>query len=191
MAPASTRGSTGNERSDMSTQPAAQPPVLARPAVIDVEASGFGTGSYPVEVGFALGSGARFCTLITPHADWTHWTDEAERVHGLTRDVLFTHGLSVPDAAGMLNEHLTGQTLYSDGWVVDQPWLTTLFSAAGVMQRFTVSPLELILSEAQMAIWADTRDRVIEELNLHRHRASSDAEIIQETWVRTRLATAR
>ncbi|NNM00299.1 MAG: hypothetical protein HKO62_06085 [Gammaproteobacteria bacterium] len=162
---------------------------MKRPAVIDIEASGFGAGSYPVEVGFALSDGDRFCTLITPPDEWTHWTEEAQSVHGLPRDILFTHGIPVREVAQALNARLAGQTLFSDGWVVDQPWLTTLFAAAGMAQQFTVSPLELILNEAQMAIWAETRDEVVKALDLSRHRASSDAEIIQETWVRTRKAT--
>jgi hypothetical protein len=35
--------------------------------------------------------------------------------------------------------------VYTDGWVVDKPWLTTLFYAAGVDMKFTVSSLEMIL----------------------------------------------
>ena len=174
----------------MSTRSLINRAPIDRPAVIDLEASGFGSRSYPVEVGFALADGERFCTLISPPEEWTHWTEEAERVHGLTREILFTHGIPVREVARALNDRLAGLTLYSDGWVVDQPWLTTLFAAAGMAQMFTVSPLELILSEPQMAIWSETRDQVISDLDLSRHRASSDAEIIQETWVRTRAATA-
>jgi hypothetical protein len=34
--------------------------------VIDVEASGFGRGSYPIEVGFVLPDGEAVCTLVRP-----------------------------------------------------------------------------------------------------------------------------
>ncbi|MFZ0450595.1 MAG: hypothetical protein WAL98_15255 [Desulfatiglandaceae bacterium] len=81
-----------------------------------------------------------------------------------------------------LNELLIGKTLYGDGWVVDKPWLTKLFHAAGKPMKFSVSPLELILSEEQMAIWHKTKANVIKEMKLTRHRASNDAWIIQETF---------
>ncbi|MFO1249856.1 MAG: hypothetical protein U1E77_01625 [Inhella sp.] len=36
------------------------------PAFIDIEASGFGRGSYPIEVGFVDRDGQLFCTLVQP-----------------------------------------------------------------------------------------------------------------------------
>ena len=39
------------------------------PNIIDVEASGFGPHSYPIEVGLALGDGSKFCSLILPVRD--------------------------------------------------------------------------------------------------------------------------
>ena len=61
----------------------------------------------------------------------------------------------------------------------------SLFYAAGQPMKFQVSPLELILSESQMERWHPTKNRVIEELKVRRHRASADAWIIQETYRRT------
>lgn len=84
-----------------------------------------------------------------------------------------------------LSRLLFGKMVYSDGWVVDQPWLTKLFYAAHVPQDFRISALELILTEAQMAIWHDTKDRLVREMHLHRHRASDDAQLIQETYIQT------
>lgn len=69
--------------------------------------------------------------------------------------------------------------------MVDKPWLTTLFHKAGMDMKFRVSPLELILSEEQMARWHDTKDRLLGELKERRHRASFDAWVIQETYKRT------
>jgi hypothetical protein len=155
------------------------------PYIIDVEASGFGSASYPIEIGVALDDGRKFCTLILPAPDWTHWDDEAEKVHKVTRDILKTYGRPIQEVADQLNEMLAGMTLYSDGWVVDKPWLTTLFHAAGRPMKFSVSPLEMILSEKQMAAWHETKNKVSIEMNLTRHRASNDAWIIQETFKQT------
>ncbi|PLX85178.1 MAG: hypothetical protein C0617_05700 [Desulfuromonas sp.] len=161
----------------------------ARPSIIDVEASGFGPFSYPIEIGLALSSGERFCTLIAPHPEWTHWDEEAEKEHEVTQEILTAHGRPLQAVAANLNEILEGQTIYSDGWVVDKPWVDKLFYMAGVPCKFSVSALELILSEPQMDIWHTAKNRVITDMDLKRHRASSDALIIQETYARTLART--
>lgn len=158
---------------------------IISPLIIDVEASGFGCSSYPIEVGVALNDGKKFCSLIIPEPEWNHWDSEAEKVHHLSREMLATDGKSVHEVTERLNNLFYGLTLYSDGWVVDQPWLIKLFQAASKSMEFRVSPLEMILSEKQMVIWHKTKDDVIEEAKLTRHRASSDAWIIQETFKRT------
>ena len=155
------------------------------PFIIDIEASGFGSTSYPIEIGVALADGQKFCTLILPAPGWTHWDEEAEKVHHISRQVLETYGKPIQEVADELNKLLAGLTLYSDGWVVDKPWLTTLFYAAGRTMKFNVSPLEMILSEKQMADWKETKDNIIHKLKLARHRASNDAWIIQETFKKT------
>lgn len=165
-------------------------PADARPSIIDVEASGFGPHSYPIEIGVILDDGSKFCSLIMPAPDWDHWSDDAQQAHQISRDVLATCGKSVNEVTDELNELLDGKILYSDGWVVDQPWLTKLFAAAGKEMLFSISPLEMILSEQQMAIWHETKDRIIEDVELQRHRASHDAWLIQETWRQTRSITS-
>ena len=157
------------------------------PLIIDIEASGFGDDSYPIEVGVALDDGEKYCTLIAPDPCWTHWDKEAEDIHHVTREMLEVHGSPIDDVAAQLNKLLAGKTLFTDGWVVDKPWLITLFHAARRQMQFSVSPLEMILSEGQMGIWQDTKKKVIEELELTRHRASNDAWIIQETYRQTFL----
>ena len=137
---------------------------LENPIIIDVEASGFGATSYPIEVGVALDDDTKYCSLITPAPEWEHWDTEAEKVHGIGRDVLDTHGKPPEEVAANLNQLLEGKTLYSDGWVVDKPWLTTLFAEARMQMSFSVSPLEMILSEQQMERWHDTKDRILAEV---------------------------
>lgn len=155
------------------------------PFIIDIEASGFGSTSYPIEVGVALNNGEKFCTLILPAPEWIHWDEEAEKVHRVSRDLLKRVGKPIQEVADWLNERLEGMTLYSDGWAFDKPWLITLFHAAGRQMKFTVSPLEAILSEQQMDIWYETKDKVTQEFDITRHRASNDAWIIQETFRQT------
>ena len=49
-------------------------PGVEAPIFIDVEASGFGSYSSPVEVGLAINHTDRFCMLVLPEPDWQHWT---------------------------------------------------------------------------------------------------------------------
>ncbi len=165
--------------------------VASTPWIIDVEASGFGPESYPIEIGIALDGGDKYCSLVSPAPGWTHWDESAERVHRVPRDVLEEHGKPMDRVARELNELLAGRTVYTDGWVVDKPWIGKLFDASRLTPTFTTSSLEMILSEAQMEAWHETKDAVIRELDLRRHRASYDAFIIQQTWLRTRDRAAQ
>jgi hypothetical protein len=162
---------------------------IPRPAIIDVEASGFGPSSYPIEVGFALTDGTRFSSLILPDPDWTYWDESAEKVHHVTRQTLSRYGRPICEVAAILNDRLKGKSIYSDGWVVDKPWIEKLFFSARIRQMFQVSSLETILTERQMQIWHETKRCVLADFKLIRHRASSDAFIIQETYARTLAAT--
>ncbi len=162
-----------------------------RPYIIDVEASGFGAHSYPIEVGLALDESERFCSLITPAVDWQHWDASAEAVHHISRQVLHEHGKPVAVVAEELNARLGGKFVFSDGWVVDEPWLIRLFAEARVERRFSIHDLQTILSEEQMACWHDVKAVVSAELNLTRHRASNDAFVVQETFRRTRDVQSR
>ncbi len=156
------------------------------PAILDIEASGFGADSYPIEVGLVKADGQRYCRLIQPLPNWTHWTHEAESLHGITRELLHSNGGEIVEICQQLNQLLEGTTIYCDGWVVDYPWLIKLFAASGQSMKFTCSPLEAILNESQMDIWHEEKARLCAESGCERHRASSDAEMIQRLYVVTR-----
>lgn len=154
------------------------------PCIIDVEASGFGAGSYPIEVGAVLSNGLAYCSLINPEPDWRHWEHSAESVHGISRDTLATHGKPAHVVAADLNQHLQGTTVYTDAWYHDYQWLARLFDAADMPQLFKLQDLRQLLSEPAMAIWDDTKTRVMQDMALARHRASNDAKVLQQTLVK-------
>lgn len=154
------------------------------PAVLDFEASGLGAGSYPIEVGYVLADGSSFCSLIRPEPDWVSWSDDAEQLHGISRSLLFQSGRPVLEIARMLNEQLASLTLYSDAWGNDFTWLSLMFESAGLVPRFRLQPLHALLSEQQQRFWNAARTEVSSELALARHRASSDALILQQTFLR-------
>jgi hypothetical protein len=167
-----------------STAHRASAPTL--PTIIDVEASGFGAGSYPIEVGFVLPDGKAFCTLIRPEPDWTRWDCSSEQVHRIPRHILGERGRTVQDVASTLNSVLGGRRVYSDAWGNDSSWLALLFEHAGVRQSFRLESLRAVIDERQAALWHPVKDDIMREFDLCRHRASSDALILQRTWERTR-----
>lgn len=161
-----------------------------RPGILDFEASGFGDEGYPIEVGVVLPDGRKYCSLITPQPDWTHWDAGAANLHGITRDMLAARGRSTRAVAEDLNTLVGGGAIYSDGWAVDSSWLVKLFFAAGLKPCFRLSPLESILNERQMHDWHIAKQSVLAEYPDKRHRASFDAFVIQETYWRTRQLSA-
>ena len=169
-------------------QPGSQlPPDIRVPVIIDVEASGFHPHSYPIEVGVALESGERFSRLIKPYPEWTHWSGEAERVHGISRDLLERCGRPGGEVVAELNRWLAGKTVYSDGWVLDKPWLIRLFEQAGQKMDFWFSPLEMILSRELMDRWRRAESLVDRQQPSKRHRASTDALRIQQIYIEAQL----
>jgi hypothetical protein len=155
------------------------------PIIIDVEASGFGPGSYPIEVGVALEDCSTRCFLIRPASGWTHWDAEAEHMHGISRKLLLSHGQSARDVAEQLNELLLYKLVYSDAWGHDQSWLALLFDTAGLPRRFRMESLRRLLDEEHLDHWYTEKDAALNDLDNVRHRASNDALILQRTLLGT------
>jgi hypothetical protein len=155
------------------------PTTTALPCVLDIEASGFGRSSYPIEVGYVLPDGRAACMLVRPAAEWTHWDDTAEQVHGITRTVLASHGRTPLDVARALNRDLAGLTVYCDGWAHDYTWLGALFEEAGLSPAFKLESVGALLDESHLAQLDDARRQAVAEMGLTRHRASNDARALQ------------
>lgn len=161
------------------------------PPIIDIEASGFGRGSYPIEIGYALQDREIHSYLIRPESDWTHWNAEAEAVHNIPRPLLLKEGHSARELAIILNKELAGVTLYSDAWSHDSSWAALLFETAELVQRFRIDSLSKLLSPDEVNEWSDVKRAVLEELNIHPHRAHNDVLALQETYLRIKgLTTA-
>jgi hypothetical protein len=151
----------------------------ALPCVLDIEASGFGRSSYPIEVGYVLPDGRASCMLVRPAPEWTHWDEGAARVHGITRTVLASHGRTPLDVAQALNRDLAGLTVYCDGWAHDYSWLHALFDQAGLSPSFKLESVGSLLDEAHLAQLDQARREAVAEMGLTRHRASNDARALQ------------
>lgn len=169
------------------TSPEPADPADTAPAVLDIEASGLGRESYPVEIGFVLADGqTTYCSLIRPAPDWTHWDPETERIHRITQETVLRHGRDVIEVATQLNERLNGLTLYCDGFVQDYVWLGVLFEAADMTPTFKLGNLRTLLTDQEATFWNVVKKQVTTEMRLQRHRASSDAKVLQRTLMRLR-----
>jgi hypothetical protein len=159
---------------------------LAANSFMDLEASGFGGKSYPIEVGVVLPNGKTYCSLIVPEPDWQHWDASAEKIHGIARELLAQHGRTPPVVAAALNKRLRGSVVYSDAWYHDYNWLSRLFDAAECTPHFRLEDLRVLLKQDEADRWDTTKAQVMLDLNLTRHRASNDAKVLQQTLLRVK-----
>ncbi len=158
--------------------------------VIDIEASGFGRGSYPIEVGWVLADGSARCCLVQPAPGWTHWDAAAERVHGITRATLLAHGRPARSVAEQLNVDLAGATAYCDGWAHDYPWLAALFDAAELTPAFRLETVARLLDAGALERLGSAREQARREMGVRRHRASNDARALQRALQQLEAAVA-
>lgn len=168
----------------MPAPPDASRPAGPLPCVLDIEASGFGRASYPIEVGYVLPDGRAACMLVRPAEGWTHWDSSAEQVHGITRSTLAAHGRDAREVARTLNRDLAGLTVYCDGWAHDYAWLAALFEEAGMSPAFKLESVGALLDEAHLNQLDAARREAVAELGLQRHRASNDARALQQALVK-------
>jgi|TARA_B100000749_G_C18398643_1_gene453674 hypothetical protein len=162
---------------------------ISVPPIIDLEASGFGRGSYPIEVGFALEDRMVHSFLIKPAPTWLHWSVEAELIHGISREQLQEEGMTPREVALKMNEILRGKTLYSDAWSFDSSWMGRLFDEAELVQRFRIETINKLLTAEQMEAWHDTKKSLWHTMNIERHRAANDVQVLQETFLRVTAST--
>lgn len=136
---------------------------------LDIEASGLGASSYPIEIAWAHrhDEKRRGRFLIIPHKGWTHWDEKAEKIHGISRGECQHYGISVVQAANKLNNVLERQVVLCDALRHDQHWLNRLFETAGVKQAFA---LESVYDHVDV----DKLQRVQSAGGRNVHRAMAD-----------------
>lgn len=117
-----------------------------RYTTLDFESSGLAEQSYPIEVGVALGDGAkiaqRFNTLIRPRPEWIHsgvWLEKAQAIHGIERASL-DNGMDADEVCDRLDALLRGRIVIVDGGQWDIYWLLRLY--AGRKPAFRLCDVE-------------------------------------------------
>lgn len=117
---------------------------MERPAFfIDFEASGIAPDSYPVEVA-VVSRNTSFNSLIKPARYCTHWSFDAQDMHGICQDQLHQQGDPANAVTRHMNQLFSGQILCSDS-PQDSFWLYVLYEAADLMPAFQLKPLEVFV----------------------------------------------
>jgi hypothetical protein len=115
---------------------------------LDIEASGLGSGTYPIEVAYASSMEGKSEYLIKPTDDWKNnglWCSNAEfSIHEISQDMLEKHGINPIDVAIALNDALCGKLVLCNDLDYDGVWLTQLFKAANIGVMFSLTDIRYI-----------------------------------------------
>lgn len=147
--------------------------------------------SFPIEVAVADLEGWSRAWLIRPDPawrDWT-WTEEAERLHGISRETLARRGLPAAQVADELATFVGARRVLADSRL-DPVWYETLCAAAGTPPAFAIGQIGTLAEE--LAASSDTIARAVHDATRRvpaRHRAEVDA-LWLATLARELLETA-
>lgn len=142
---------------------------------VDFEASGIHPDSYPIEIGI-VGPDFEFEALIQPVRYWTYWSHDAQDMHGITRYLIESQGVSPIKLCQQLNDRFSGQVLWSNSHY-DALWVDILFEAAGIQPEFEIKD---IMAEVDILRLPDYHSGGNDALE---HRALSDARNIRACWL--------
>lgn len=164
---------------------------MKMPRLGDIEASGLALQSYPIEIAWSLPSGEIRSWLVRTEPAWgDYWDPRAESLHEITREMLQTEGVSARDVATLMNQDLSGETVYFDGGDYDRRWLNQLFDVAGIQPNFRFGDFSTLLALAGVR---DGRRRLESEMraradigDLKLHRAAHDVKFLQRWYIRAR-----
>lgn len=116
--------------------------------ILDIEASGLGPDSYPIEIAWCSLDGEQsWSALINPETaeNWDDWDDYAESaIHGISRDQLRREGSDAVAVARELEKRLGGEEVFSDAVDFDDFWLRRIFGLLGSHNPIQLQPLETI-----------------------------------------------
>ena len=117
-------------------------------AFIDLEASGLGPKSWPIEVGWCVQDWPVRSVLIKPDPSWSleAWEKSAEELHQISPEVLIKDGTPPLEVALILNAAFANADVYSDAPSFDGFWLYRLYEAAGVRANFKLHNLAELIS---------------------------------------------
>lgn len=131
--------------------------------VLDIEASGLVEGSFPLEVAWIGVNHDEFDTFfIKPESHWTHWDEQAESIHGISKSLVSRTGIACYEAVSRLDANLAKREVLSDAPEWDGYWLDRLYDAVEKKRNWSLKKINLYCTQM--------------DTSLMPHRALSDAE---------------
>ena len=165
---------------------------------LDFEASSLSKHSYPIEVAWVFQDGRSESHLIAPAPGWDDWSEAAEAIHGISRDLLRKEGEPHDAVANRMVEALGGHDLFASAPSWDGKWLSYLLRTSGfprhslrlrdtdeALRETATEILGAALSDAQLSLEVRT---IVSRVDAARagapaHRALADAIGEYERWV--------
>lgn len=143
--------------------------------------------SFPIEVGIAGSFGAQ-SWLIRPDERWRDWdwTEEAFRLHGISREQLYDEGIAPEKVLGELRQVIAGRRAIADSRI-DSEWWNTLSAATPYPHASPIGHVSDLLDE-----WGASSDMIFkacreaDRISPARHRAAADAR-----WLWSVLSSVR
>ncbi len=93
---------------------------------LDFEASSLDSGSFPIEIAWVNETGHGEHYLIYPLRNWTNWSAQSEKIHGISYATLTSNGTPAEVVARRAYTVLRGQEIYSDNRAFETYWLSLL-----------------------------------------------------------------
>lgn len=145
--------------------------------IIDIEASGLGSQSYPVEIAWASAPHYEVTShLIRPLPGWlaveSAWDRKAEKLHGLSRELLLEEGRCVYEVSEFILASFVGADLYSDSPEFDEHWLNMIIKHKKT--SFSVRDIEDIIPRTIDAATRRKTKLAAFRGSCSRHRAGTD-----------------
>ncbi|MGV6801031.1 MAG: hypothetical protein ACWA5L_03830 [bacterium] len=152
-------------------------------AFIDLEASGLGPKSWPIEIGWGFVDWPVRSVLIKPAPTWTldAWEKAAERLHRISMPTLLQEGQPILETAMMLNAALGNAIVYSDAPNYDGFWLYRLYEAAGITANFTLNDFAQLIESLTDHPPAQLVSEAAKSCP-HTHRAGQDVQHMIEIY---------
>ena len=152
-------------------------------AFVDVEASGLGPYSWPIEVGWGFHGHEPRSVLVRPHESWSMqaWEKSAEALHRIAPNDLLEGGRTPVEVALGLNAALGDAEVYSDAPDYDSFWLFRLYDAAGVKPNYKLRDLGDLLRP----VWPGAPHDLVARAGRvapHTHRAADDVRHLQTMY---------
>ena len=165
-----------------------RPPIMERILIIDFEASGLHTDSYPTEIAWMDPVHDEEATsfLIRPSDRWlkSHWDHYAESLTGITKKMIIEEGQPIQDVAAMVKKAMDdADIILSDAPEWDWEWMWTLFKAAGIE-----APIPTFTAFNSFLKREYDKDIAFEEDSAH--RADKDVEQLAKAFKLATLGTA-